>query len=159
MTRFLTLTMAILVVLSSAAFAGIEINTTTGWTLQGAPLALHGFDPVAYFTMNKAMLGDAAFSTEYREGTYRFVSEANKQMFLKNPGDYVPQYGGYCAYGTAKGKKFDGDPRLFKVHDGKLYFNLNQVVYKKWLDDPDGYIETANENWRSIRNAQPADLW
>jgi len=159
MTRILTLTMAILVVLASASFAGIEINTTTGWTLKGAPLAVHGFDPVAYFTMNKAMLGDAQFSTEYKEGTYRFVSEANKQMFLKNPGDYVPQYGGYCAYGTAKGKKFDGDPRLFKVVDGKLYFNLNPDVYKKWLDDPMGYIKQADENWRKIRNAQPSDLW
>lgn len=159
MTRILTLTMAVLILLAGASFAGIEINTTTGWTLQGAPLAVHGFDPVAYFTMNKAMLGDAAFSTEYKEGTYRFASEANKMMFMKDPESYLPQYGGYCAYGTAKGKKFDGDPRLFKVVDGKLYFNLNPVVYKKWQEDPQGYIKTANENWRRIRNMQPAELW
>jgi YHS domain-containing protein len=158
-SRIATLTALCLIVLFSTSFAGIELNTTTGWTLQGAPLAMHGFDPVAYFTMNEALLGDAQFSTEYREGTYRFVSEANKQMFLKNPSDYVPQFGGYCAYGTAKGKKFDGDPRLFKVVDGKLYFNLNPDVYKKWLEDPAGYIKTANENWKKIHNANPADLW
>lgn len=157
--RIAAITAVCFMVLFSTSFAGIEINTTTGWTLQGAPLALHGFDPVAYFTMNEAMLGDAAFSTEYKEGTYRFVSEANKQMFLKNPSAYVPQYGGYCAYGTAKGKKFDGDPRLFKVVDGKLYFNLNPDVYAKWILDPAGYIKQANENWKKIHNKQPADLW
>jgi len=159
MKRILTTITLCLLVTTSASFAGIELNTTTGWTLKGAPLAMHGFDPVAYFTMNEAMLGDAQFSTEYNEGTYRFVSEANKQMFLKNPSHYVPQYGGYCAYGTAKGKKFDGDPRLFKVVDGKLYFNLNPDVYKKWLQDPPGYIKQANDNWRKIHDKQPADLW
>lgn len=144
---------------ASSSFAGIELNTTTGWTLQGAPLAVHGFDPVAYFTQDEALLGDAQFSTEYKEGTYRFVSEENKQLFLKNPSKYVPQYGGYCAFGTAKGKKFDGDPRLFKVVGGRLYFNLNPDVYEKWLMDPPGYIKQADENWREIRDKQPADLW
>lgn len=144
---------------ASSSFAGIELNTTTGWTLQGAPLAVHGFDPVAYFTQDEALLGDAQFSTEYKEGTYRFVSEENKRLFLKNPSKYVPQYGGYCAFGTAKGKKFDGDPRLFKVVGGRLYFNLNPDVYEKWLMDPPGYIKQADENWREIRDKQPADLW
>jgi hypothetical protein len=71
----------------------------------------------------------------------------------------IPQYGGYCAFGAAKGKKFDGDPRLFKVVDGKLYFNLNPDVYKKWLMDPLGYIKQADENWCEIHDKQPAELW
>jgi YHS domain-containing protein len=159
MKHILTAITLYVLVTASASFAGIELNTTTGWTLKGAPLAMHGFDPVAYFTQDKALLGDAQFSTEYKEGTYRFISEANKKLFLKNPSAYVPQYGGYCAFGTAKGKKFDGDPRLFKVVDGKLYFNLNPDVYKKWLMDPLGYIQQADENWRDIHDKQPAELW
>ena len=79
-------------------------------------------------------------SPQWKEGTYRFISEANKQQFLKKPSTYVPQYGGYCACGTAKGKKFDGDPRLFKAVDDNLYFNLNRDVYKKWLADPNRFI-------------------
>ena len=102
-TRFGALAALSLIALVSPLFAGIELNTTTGWTLQGAPLAMHGFDPVAYFTMDEAVLGKAQFSTRYNEGTYRFSSEANKQAFLKNPSAYLPMYGGYCAYGTAKG--------------------------------------------------------
>lgn len=159
MKCILTAITLFVLVTASASFAGIELNTTTGWTLKGAPLAMHGFDPVAYFTQGEALLGDALFSTEYKEGTYRFVSEANQQLFRKNPSAYVPQYGGYCAYGTAKGKKFDGDPRLFKVVNGKLYFNLNPDVYKKWLADPPGFIKQADENWREIHDKQPAALW
>ena len=139
MKHILTAITLYVLVTASASFAGIELNTTTGWTLKGAPLAVHGFDPVAYFTQDEALLGDAQFSTEYKEGTYRFVSEANMQMFLKKPSAYVPQYGGYCAFGTAKGKKFDGDPRLFKVVDGKLYF----------ADGPDKVL-LADEHRRAL---------
>lgn len=159
MNRIAIMALACLIALAGTSFAGIELNTTTGWTLQGAPLALHGFDPVAYFTDNEARLGKAEFSLAYGQGTYRFVSDANKRMFEENPDRYLPQYGGYCAYGTFKGKKFDGDPRLFKVVDGKLYFNLNPVVYEKWLTDIPGHIKGADANWREIRNMQPADLW
>jgi YHS domain-containing protein len=148
-----------LLALYSPVFGGNEFNTSTGWTLKGAPLAMHGFDPVAYFTMDEAVQGKAQFSTEYKEGTYRFASEANKQMFLENPSAYLPSYGGYCAYGTTKGKKFDGDPRLFKVVGGRLYFNLNPDVYKTWLQDPEGYIKQADAKWRDIHDKEPADLW
>jgi hypothetical protein len=71
----------------------------------------------------------------------------------------VPQYGGYCAYGTAKGKKLDGDPRLCKVVDDKFYFGLNPVVYKKWLVDPHGFIKQTDENWPKFHDKQPAALW
>lgn len=148
-----------LLAISSPSYAGNELNTSVGWTLKGAPLAVHGFDPVAYFTQDEAVQGKAQFSLAYQGGTYRFISEHNKQMFQKNPDAYRPMYGGFCAYGTAKGKKFDGDPRLFKVVDGKLYFNLNPDVYKKWLEDPEGFIKKADSNWKKIHDKDPADLW
>jgi hypothetical protein len=37
--------------------------------------------------------------------TYRFASAANRAAFLAEPGTYLPQYGGYCAYGMARGYK------------------------------------------------------
>ena len=36
-----------------------------------------------------------------QEYTYNFVSEANRDLFLKSPSSYVPQYGGFCAYGIS----------------------------------------------------------
>ncbi|HSR54160.1 MAG TPA: YHS domain-containing (seleno)protein [Acidobacteriota bacterium] len=159
MKRIATLTVLCLTGLFGTSFAGIEINTSTGLTLTGEPLALHGFDAVAYFTDGAAKLGKAEFSVAHQGATYRFVSQSNKRMFERNPAGYLPQYGGYCAYGTFKGKKFDGDPRLFKVVNGKLYFNLNPAVYELWLKDIPGHIKKADENWREIRDKEPDDLW
>ena len=79
-------------------------------------------------------------------------------MFEANPGRYAPQYGGYCAFGVSVGAKFDGDPTLFRVVDGKLYFNLNPEIQTKWLKDIYGNIANANGNWAKIRDKSLAEL-
>jgi hypothetical protein len=70
----------------------------------------------------------------------------------------VPAYGGFCAYGVAVGKKFDGDPRFWKVVDGRLYLNLNGDIQAKWTEDIPGNIVEANANWAEIRSVAVGDL-
>ena len=135
-----------------------HINTSTGMTLAGAPLAIHGYDPVAYFTEGQARVGKAAFTAKHDGAAYRFVSETNKEEFERNPERYVPQYGGYCAFGVSVGSKFDGDPTLFRVVDGKLYFNLNPKIQAMWLKDISGNITKADRNWTQIWDKAPADM-
>ena len=48
---------------------------------------------------------------------------------------YAPQYGGYCAFGTARGYKADIDPATFTVIDGRLYLNYNTQVQREWAAD------------------------
>lgn len=57
-------------------------------------LAIQGYDPVAYFTQNKAVKGSAANSFTYKNVTYRFTLLANLDTFKKTPKKYEPQYGG-----------------------------------------------------------------
>ena len=135
-----------------------EVNTSTGMTLAGAPLAVHGYDQVAYFTEGRARAGKAAFSVKHGNAAYRFVSEANKKKFESNPERYVPQYGGYCAFGVAVGAKFDGDPTLFRVVDDKLYLNLNPAIQATWEKDIAGNIVKADGNWTQIRDKAPSEL-
>lgn len=135
-----------------------DLNVSTGMTLAGGPLAIHGYDPVAYFTDGRPQLGKAVHSYKYGGGVFRFVNEENKKKFAAAPQRYAPQYGGYCAYGTALGAKFDGDPRLFTIVKGKLYFNLNPEIQKKWLEDVPGHIAKADREWSRIRDKEPADL-
>lgn len=135
-----------------------HINTSTGMTLAGAPLAIHGYDPVVYFTQGRAQIGKAAYTVKYDGAAYRFASEANKKMFEAQPGRYAPQYGGYCAFGVSVGAKFDGDPTLFRVVDGKLYFNLNPEIQAKWIKDIPGNIAKADHNWTKIRDRAPSEL-
>ena len=82
-------------------------------------LAAHGFDAVAYFTDGKAEVGSDSYAVAHAGGTYRFTSKAHLDQFKSDPDKYVPAYGGFCAYGAALGKKFDGDPRYWKIVDGK----------------------------------------
>jgi YHS domain-containing protein len=138
--------------------AGPDVNTTIGMTAAKAPLAAHGYDPVAFFTQNRAVLGNAAHSAVHNGAAYRFSSEANQRKFERNPEAYAPQYGGFCAFGVSVGAKFDGDPRLFRVVDGKLYFNLNPDIQQSWLKDVPGNIQKADGHWTKIRNTPPQDL-
>lgn len=144
---------AISVALTSAALAaGPEINASnTG-------LALQGYDPVAYFTLGAATEGNYTITTTHNDATYRFVNEEHKVAFEADPEAYLPQYGGYCAFGAAMGFKFDGDPELWKVVDGELYLNLAQDIQDRWNADIPGFIEQADAKWDDIEHKTPSEL-
>lgn len=137
---------------TSALAAGVELNaSSTG-------LALQGYDPVAYFTQGQPTKGNWKITANHNDATYRFASEEHKEKFLANPDAYLPQYGGYCAFGAAMGFKFDGDPNFWKVVDNKLYLNISQDVQQRWQGDTAQYIPLANEKWETIEDKAPSDL-
>lgn len=111
-----------------------------------------GHDVVAYFTDGKPVKGKAEYSTEWKGATWQFSSADNLAKFQANPEAYAPQYGGYCAYGVAKGSLVKGEPDQWKIVDGKLYLNYSAGVQKTWSKDIPGYISTANKNWPNILN-------
>ncbi|MBX3653007.1 MAG: YHS domain-containing protein [Ramlibacter sp.] len=113
-------------------------------------VAVSGHDPVAYFTDGKPVKGDAQFETTYKGAKWRFASAAHRDLFLAEPDKYAPQYGGYCAWAVAEGGTASGDPRYWKIVDGKLYLNYDADVQKKWEKDIPGNIGKANRNWPSV---------
>src|SRR5271168_3559134 len=139
-------------VTTPAIAAGPQVNATiTG-------LALRGYDPVAYFTDGKPVPGDFTITAQHDGATYRFASEDHKERFLKDPAKYLPEYGGFCAFGTAKGVKVDGDPTVWKIVDGKLYLNLAPAVATRWDQDIPGNIKTADEKWKVVKDKAPSEL-
>lgn len=152
------LALAGLLGVATHAAAGNQQNVSAGLTMAGAPLAIHGYDAVAFHTEGKAVVGSAKFAVVHDGAAYRFVSEANQKRFEQNPEKYAPAFGGYCAYGVAIGAKFDGDPRVFEIVDGTLYFNLDPGIQKKWSEDKPGNIRKAEANWPKIKDTAPADL-
>ena len=136
---------------AQAAHAIDEINVSRGATLAGPGLAAHGYDVVAFFTEGKPRIGSDAYAVAHGGGTYRFVSRANLETFKADRSNkYEPAYGGFCAYGVALGKKFDGDPRYWKIVDGRLYLNLNGDIQTEWSKDISGNITKADANWARI---------
>ena len=104
------------------------------------------------------MRGSGYYVTEHDGVTYAFTSEQHQKMFIKNPEQYLPAYGGYCAYGVAVGKKFIADPEVWKVVRGTLYLNLDKKIQEKWQKDIPGYIEQADANWTDIKDKTPGSL-
>ncbi|MEM1232689.1 MAG: YHS domain-containing (seleno)protein [Pseudomonadota bacterium] len=137
---------------TAALAAGPELNaSSTG-------LALQGYDPVAYFTEGEPTKGDWTITTIYKDAMYRFASEEHKAAFEADPEAYLPEYGGYCAFGAAMGFKFDGDPNYWRIVDGELYLNISQDIQERWASDIPGFIELADNNWTDIEGKEPSEL-
>lgn len=110
-------------------------------------LAIKGFDPVAYFQEAKAVKGEQSISAIQNGKTYYFASENNKALFLKNPENYEPQYGGYCAYGMSEGHAAPIQPEAFTIVDNKLYLNYNLETREEWQKEQKERITKADANW------------
>lgn len=96
------------------------------------------------------MKGSKNFSYAGNHAIWYFSSSKNRDLFVSDPDNYSPQYGGYCAYAVAHGDLVDIDPHSWKIVDGKLYLNFNKKTHKKWEKDILGYIEKADKNWPDI---------
>ena len=161
MTRFIKTSTAItafILATSASVLAADEHNVSTGVTAAGAPLGLHGIDAVTLATLNAAAEGDAAYTVVDDGVAYYFASAESANRFKAAPDNYKPQYGGFCAYAVALGKKFDGDPRYADIVDGKLYLFVNAAVFEKYLNDKQNTLEKAEATWPSIEHVAVEDL-
>ena len=120
--------------------------------------AVQGYDVISYHTGKRPVRGNGNFTSSYKGATYQFSSKANLKTFEANPAKYVPAYGGYCAFGVSVGKKFIGDPEVWRLVDGRLYLNLDTGIQDEWLKDVPGRIKTADAKWKKIKNKSPASL-
>ena len=113
-------------------------------------LALDGYCPVCYIAADKANKGLPEFTSVLNGSKYQFVSAATKAMFDAEPAKFLPQYDGFCAYGMSLGKKFESDPTVYSVIDGKIYLNKNAEVQKLFAKDTAGLIAKADKEWQTV---------
>lgn len=114
--------------------------------------AIRGYDPVAYFTKGEPVKGVEANKLSYGGVDWYFSTKENLELFKSNPGKYMPQYGGYCAFGLAGGYKASTSPTAWSIVDGKLYLNYNQNVQKDWSDDKAEMIRKGDKNWPTVKS-------
>ncbi|MGD1840403.1 MAG: YHS domain-containing (seleno)protein [Thermonemataceae bacterium] len=117
-------------------------------------VAIEGYDPVAYFTENKAIKGNKAHAVYYEGVLYLFANDKNKTLFKKSPAKYEPQYGGWCAYAIAeKSQKMEIDPETFLIQEGKLYLFYNRFfnnTLPDWQKAPKVNKEKGDKNWDKL---------
>ncbi|MTH17398.1 YHS domain-containing (seleno)protein [Flavobacterium sp. LC2016-01] len=147
------LVVLLLILVSGSSFAQNDAKRVSQYNLENK-IAIQGYDPVGYFNQGKAIKGKKEISTSYQGVIYNFSSTENKNVFLKNPSKYEPQYGGWCAYAMGSaGKKVEINPETFKISDGKLYLFYNAYfnnTLKSWNPDEANLKVKADNNWKKI---------
>ena len=132
----------------SSARAGSEVNT--GYF---GNVAIMGYDPVAYFTMNDAVKGSEDHAFEWLGATWLFANEKHRQTFTASPIKYAPQYGGLCSLGVAYGEVTrDIDPEAWGIIKGKLYLNYSKGGMGDFTEGGDSMIARADANWPKVKD-------
>ena len=114
-----------------------------------ARLMLMGYDAVAYFTQGEAVKGDPAIKTDHLGVTYRFASDANRAEFLKDPQQYMPQFGGFCSNGINYAVPWGagGGPNTWRIYRGKLYVFGGQASRDQFEMDTELNLQRAHHYW------------
>lgn len=148
--KFLTQILFLLTFSAAMAQNGMR---TEHYNLE-SDVAIQGYDPVAYFTKQKAIKGGKEYQYNHEGIPYNFASAENKELFISNPDKYEPLYGGWCAYAMGvTGDKVKVDPETFKIVDGKLNLFYNfffNNTLKDWNKDENNLKAVADSNWSKI---------
>jgi YHS domain-containing protein len=137
---------AMLALLAAGILLGINTATRAG----EAALALKGYDPVAYLTDKRPMVGDPQYQYEWDGAVYRFASAEHLALFKSDPDRYLPQYKNWCAASVAKGEKVYGNPEYWLVVDGRLYLFGQPIGPDLMNKDPAAMRSQADENWSKV---------
>ena len=146
--RSIVFSLALSLSISVAAIA------QTSEVYQKDGIAINGYDAVAFFTEKMPVKGDRQFKYSYKNVDWLFSSSDNKELFKTSPEKYAPQYGGYCAFGTADGHKAPTQVNTWTIADDKLYFNYNMKVKDMWIKNMQPNIEKADKNWPTIKDSK-----
>lgn len=147
---------------AAASHAAAPVRATNAWNLEKKnTLAIHGYDPVAYFAEGggKPTKGDASIATTYQGATYYFATTANRDTFLVNPARYEPAHGGWCSWAMKDGDKVDVNPKTFIVQDNRLFLFYNGLLGNtktKWLkSEHAAQVREADAKWKALSGEEP----
>jgi YHS domain-containing protein len=116
-------------------------------------LALKGYDPVAYFTEGRPMMGKQEFEYMWDEVRYRFASDEHMSMFRSDPDRYAPQFAGSCAMGMSKGVKVEANPENWLISDGRLFVFYPADGPARFQSDREAIAAAADGKWRLLKDA------
>lgn len=136
-------------------------------------VAIHNLDLVEYFldfklpdgSYNESLYGTTTNTSDYgytyKGHRFLFKSQYNRHMFKKNPTQYLPQWGGFCAYGISSEfcPKYPWSrdcmgPSIsvnhWTIYHGKLYFFLYSAAKEAFKADIDNKVAIGNKRWAEM---------
>jgi hypothetical protein len=124
-----------------ALFAGLR-----SLAAQPAPLAIKGYDSVAYFTLGRPTRGRVELEHEWDGRRYLFASARHRELFRADPLRYVPQFPDFCAMALTRGELHQANPEHWLISEGKLYmfeFGYGPERFQQKLAEN---VKRANDN-------------
>jgi len=113
-------------------------------------VALGGFDPVAYFSEGAALEGRPEHEYMLDGMAWRFRNAGNRAAFARDPAVYRPGFGGYDPVVLAEQRPVPGDPRIWAIHESRVYLFATEGSRRRFLDDPQRLLQTAGEAWPAV---------
>lgn len=133
---------------AAAAMAAPLVTTTVVNPLTG--VAIDGYDPVTYFTESEPQPGLPEHEYHWGGVPWYFVSEANRDIFIRAPEIYAPRYGGHCLMSLARGYLSDGKPGIYVIEQARLYLFYSAANREAFLLSPDEAVTNAARNWPEL---------
>lgn len=122
---------------------GFVTDTLTG-------VALAGMDAVSYFTDAEPLPGVADYEYDWSGVPWYFANAADRDIFIRSPDVYAPQFGGHSATSLAQGYLSDGDPRIYTVVAQRLYLFYSEGNYDAFEKAPAAIIDAARKRWAAL---------
>ena len=136
------------------AAAASSVIATPMWSKSRdpAPVALRGYDPVAYFTIGRPTPGSSEHEYLWDEHLYRFARAEHRALFAADPIKYAPQFANFCAMALARGQIIEADPESWLISEGKLYVFALPIGAERFQQGLAGNVSKANEHRPLIIN-------
>jgi YHS domain-containing protein len=151
-------TIVLSVILTALTSAGFAQNSKASHNTDNSKIALQGYSPVSYLNLGIAQKGLKEYKVTHDGLAYYFTTKEQKNKFNVDPKKYLPQYGGYCAFGVSVGAKFRTDPNKFVVKNGKYFlflYDLEVDAQQLWLDgNHEKLVAKADGNWVKLSKEQ-----
>ena len=113
-------------------------------------LALSGFDPVAYFTDAKPLMGRGDLEMSFAGATWRFRNEGNRAAFAENPEVYLPMFGGYDPVAVTRGTATPGHPQIWLIAGERLYLFYNPEAREAFSAARETIAAEAARKWPDV---------
>ncbi len=148
----MTKTISIGVFFILAGFVLMAVNQLA-YAQPGLPLALKGYDTVAYFEAEQAERGVETISHIWAGKRWQFANEHHRDLFVENPEKYAPAYDGLCAWAVSKGYLQPAIPTAWTVENGRLFLNYSQSVKGQWETRKRANIRAGDRRWPGLQEA------
>lgn len=157
--------MSMFKIVAAVAFSSViavEFVETSSGSPRPAPImnidddrvAVNGYDLVSVTRGKQAIMGRPQYRVDHQGIGYHFISERNALAFRANPKSFLPEFGGFCAYGVHMGQRHRVDPSAFKIVDGKLYMFLDRATRQLWIENQSDNIARAEQQWSAVQLAR-----